>query len=285
MRFDYIAPGSIKEAISLLGKHNGRAKVIAGGTDLVPQIRNKICKPEYVIDVSCITGLDYIKYDKQGGVSIGTATPIKTLEKSAELNHKHPVIPQAASLLGSTAIRNVATIGGNISNGSPSAETVPSLIALSAKVKIAGAKGENIVPLEEFFVGPSKTVLGKDDLLVEIQVPPQLPGTRGVYLKHSIRGTVDLAIVGVAIAIIIELDKTCKDIKIVLGAVAPTPLRAKKAEEILRGKKIDNSSIEICSQTASDEARPISDVRASAKYRKEMVKVFTRRALKQAMAG
>ena len=285
MRFDYIAPGSIKEATSLLSKYNGRARVIAGGTDLVPQIRNKICKPEYVIDVSCITELDYIKYDKQGGVSIGATTPIKTLEKSAELNQKHPVISEASSLLGSTAIRNVATVGGNLSNGSPSAETVPSLIALSAKAKIAGAKGERIVPLEEFFVGPSKTVLGKDELLVEIQVPPQLPGTRGVYLKHSIRGTIDLAIVGVAVAIIIGLDKTCNDIKIVLGAVAPTPLRAKKAEEILRGKKIDDSSIEICSQAASDEARPISDVRASAEYRKEMVIVFTRRALKQALDG
>ena len=282
MRFEYLEPATIEEAVSLLTKYDGRAKVIAGGTDLVVQMREKAVKPDYVIDIVNIPGLDYINYDEKQGLSIGALTTISSLEKSAELRMKYPVISLAASKLGSVAIRNLGTLGGNLCNAAPSAEMAPALIGLSADAKIVGPGGERIVPLENFFTGPGSTVLKKGGLLVEVQVPVSLPGTRGVYLKHAIRGMVDLAIVGVAVVIVIEpRDGVCQDIKVTLGAVAPTPMRAHSAEGVIKGRRIDEGLIEKSAEAASAEARPISDVRASAEYRSEMVKVFTRWALRQ----
>jgi carbon-monoxide dehydrogenase medium subunit len=279
MRFNYLEPQTIQEAVSLLIKYRGMAKVIAGGTDLLNQIRLKMIKPEYVVDIGYIPGLDYIKYDSEGRLSIGALTTIRSLEMSAEIQRHHPVISQAASLIGSMAIRNVGTIGGNLCHASPSAETAPSLIGLGARVKVVGSHGERTVELEKFFTGPGQTVLQRGELMVEIQVPPMPSDTKGVYLKHSTRGTVNPAIVGVAVIVAMDGER-CKEIKLVLGAVAPTPIRAKKAEEMLRGEEINETLIEKAAQAASDESRPITDVRASADYRKEMVKVFTRYALK-----
>jgi carbon-monoxide dehydrogenase medium subunit len=279
MRFKYLEPRTIKEAASLLFTHQGMAKVIAGGTDLLNQIRLKEIKPEYVVDIGYIPGLDYIKYDSEGQLFIGTLATIRSLEMSIELQRHHPVISQAASLLGSMAIRNVGTIGGNLCHASPAAETAPSLIALGARVKVVSTEGERTVELEKFFTGPGQTVLQRGELLTEIQVPPMAPGTEGVYLKHSTRGTINPAIVGVAAIVAME-GKRCKEIKLVLGAVASTPIRAKKAEEILRGERIDDALVEKAAQAASDESSPITDVRASADYRKEMVRVFTRYALR-----
>jgi carbon-monoxide dehydrogenase medium subunit len=263
----------------LLIKYQGLAKVIAGGTDLLNQIRLKMIKPKYVVDIGYLPGLDYIRYDLEGQLSIGALTTIRSLEMSAEIQRHHPVISQAASLLGSMAIRNVGTIGGNLCHASPSAETAPSLIGLGARVKVIGPLGERAVELENFFTGPGQTVLQTGELMVEIQVPAMPSDAKGVYLKHSTRGTVNPAIVGVA-AIVAMDGERCEGIKLVLGAVAPTPIRAKKAEEILKEKEIDDPLIEKAAQAASDVSRPITDVRASADYRKEMVKVFTRYALR-----
>ena len=282
MKFSYFEAKSIEEAVSLLSEYGEKSRIIAGGTDLLVQIRGRAIKPEYVIDIGGIDGLDYIKYDKRQGLTIGVLTPISALEKSSELQERFPVISQAASQLGSVAIRNMGTIGGNLCNASPSADMAPSLIGLSANVKLVGPGGERLVPLEDFFTGPGSTVLGKGEMLVEIQVPESEANTKGIYLKHGLRGTIDLAIVGVAAVATLEADsKICKDIKIVLGAVAPTPMRAREAEEILRNKRIDEVLINKSAEAAADEARPISDVRASAVYRKEMVKVFTRRAIEE----
>lgn len=282
MRFNYLESRTIQEAVSLLVKYQGMVKVIAGGTDLLNQIRLKMIKPEYLVDIGYIPGLDYIKYDSEGRLSIGTLATIRSLEMSAELQRNHPVISQAASLIGSMAIRNVGTIGGNLCHASPSAETAPSLIGLEAKVKLVGPDGERSIPLEKFFTGPGQTVLQTGELMVEIQVQPMPPNTKGVYLKYSTRGTVNPAVVGVAAMVAMDGER-CREIKLVLGAVAPTPIRAKKAEEILRGKKIGDALIEKAAQAASDESSPITDVRASADYRKEMVKVFTRYALRDGM--
>lgn len=285
MRFEYLTPKTLEEAISLLSRYNGQSKVIAGGTDLVVQMRDRRIKPEKVIDITGIEELVYIDVDDKKGLLIGALTPIRDLEKSAELKRSYPIISQAASQLGSVAIRTMGTIGGNLCNASPSAETAPALIVLSAKARIVGPSGERVVPLEGFFVGPGSTVLEAGELLVEIQVPAPLPHTKGIYLKHAIRGSIDLAIVGVAVALTLETkSRVCQDIKIALGAVAPTPIRARKAEEILIGNTINDDLIDRSSLSASNEARPISDARASAEYRKEMVKVFTGRAIREAMS-
>lgn len=282
MRFEYIEPATIQEAISSLVKYDGRAKVIAGGTDLLVQMREKTIRPDYVVDITNIPGLDYINYDEKQGLSIGALTTIRSLEKSAELRMKYPVISLAASKLGSVAIRNLGTLGGNLCNAAPSAEMAPALIGLSANAKIVGPGGERIVPLENLFTGPGTTLLKKGEILVEIQVPIPSPNTKGIYLKNAIRGSIDLAIVGVAVITTLESkNKVCKDIKIVLGAVAPTPMRACNAEEVIRGKRMDENLIEKSAEVASSEAKPITDVRASAWYRTEMVKVLTRQALRE----
>ena len=283
MRFNYLEPVTIKEAVSLLSKYDGKARAIAGGTDLLVQIRGKTIKPEYVVDIGYIPGLDYINYDEKQGLSIGALATIRAIEKSDKLCRIYPVISQAAGLLGSVAIRNVATIGGNLCNAAPSADTAPPLIGLSARARIIGPGGERLVSLEDFFTGPGETVLKAGELLLEIQVPVPPAGTKGVYLKHG-RSAVDLATVGVAVIMALESGGVCRDVKIVLGAVAPTPMRAKKAEGVLRGKKVEPALVEEAAQVASGEAQPITDVRASAEYRKEMVKVFTRRAIGQITA-
>jgi len=283
MRFEYLEAASVKEAVSLIAKYNGRAKVIAGGTDLIVQVRRGMIKPEYVINIGKINGLDFINYDKEG-LKIGALTTVRSLEKSEKLKKNHLVISEAAGQLASIGVRNIATVGGNLCNASPSADMAPSLIGLGAEVKIAGPKRTRKVLLEDFFKGPGITVLGNGEMLVEIQVPKIPPKTGAAYLKYGIRGSIDLAIVGVAAVITLGKRGECQEAKIVLGAVAPTPMRARKAEEILKGKKIDQELIQKSGEIASEETRPISDVRATAEYRKEMVKVFTGSALKEALA-
>ena len=188
MRFEYLKPKTIQEAVSLLKQHTGKAKVLAGGTDLMVQVRAGMTmqepkeKPQYVIDIEAIPGFADINYDEKDGLKIGPAAKIRALEKSSLLHQRYPVIAQAASQLGSVAIRNVATVGGNICNGVPSAETLPALIGLGAKGKIAGPAGERVVPLEEFFVSSGKTVMKADELLIEIQVPKLSTNTKAAYL-------------------------------------------------------------------------------------------------------
>jgi len=282
MRFELIEPVTIQEAISSLVKYAGKAKVVAGGTDLLVQMRQKAVTPEYVVDVTNIPGLDYIKYDKKEGLKIGALTTISSIENSKELLKKYSIISKAAGHLGSPAIRNLGTVGGNLCNASPSAEMAPALIGLSARARIIGPDGERLVLLEDFFTGPGKTVLKNGELLAEIQLPVPSPNTKGIYFRHAIRRSHDLAIVNVAIIIDFEpRKKICKDIKIVLGAVAPTPMRARNAEGVLRGKKMEDGLIQESADLASTEAKPITDVRATAWYRKEMVKVFTRQALNE----
>jgi len=283
MRFEYLEPESIEETLAMLRRYSGKSKIMAGGTDLMLQIRNKAIKPEYVVDITRIPGLDYITFDDQQGLRLGALTTIRALETSVDLQRKYPIISQAASQLGSVAIRNVATVGGNLCNALPSAETSQALVALSAQVRIIGHGGERTVPLEGFFTGVGRSVLQPDELLLEIFVPPLDPHTSGIYIKHSPRGPIDLAIVNITVLITMEPDqKICRDAKIVLGAVSPTPLRARKAENVLKGKKVDGALIDRAAQVASDEAHPRhGSIRGSFEYKKEMVRVLTGRALRE----
>lgn len=284
--FQYLAPTTLSEVISLLAKYKDEAKVIAGGTDLVVQMRKRTVMPQYIVDITGIPGLDYIRYDAKQGLTIGALTTIRALEKSTDLWQMYPILSQAACKLGSVAIRNVATVGGNLCNAMPIADTAQALLALSAKVRILGPEGERIIPLEDFFTGVGKTSLKIGELLVEIQVPVPLPNMKGLYLKHLTRGAIDLPIVNVTVLITLEPeDKVCKDIRIVLGSVASTPIRARKAEEIMRGKRFDEDLINRTAQAASDEAHPRpGSIRASVEYKKEMIKVFTRQIIKEVVS-
>jgi CO/xanthine dehydrogenase FAD-binding subunit len=283
-RFDYVQPSSIDEALSLLAKYNGDAKLIAGGTDLLPKMkRREITPPAYVIDLKGIRGLNYIEYDEEKGLSLGALTTIHAIETSPVIQHKCNILAQAAYTMAAPQVRNRATLAGNICNAVPSADSVPPLLVLEAKLKVVSQKGERILLIEDFFTGPNETVLTGGEILAEILIPPVPSNGRGIYLKLSPKRSMDLATVGVA-ALVINEDGYCKDMRIALGAVAPTPIRAKKAEGILRGQRFSDDLIERTVQTAAEESRPIDDHRASAQYRREMVQALVRRAITQAIS-
>jgi len=281
--FEYFEPLSIEETVSLLKKYGDKAKVLAGGTDLVPQMKEKTIRPEFVISIGRIANLDYIRLDGEKGLKIGALTTIRSIEQSPQLQPKYGLICQSASQTASIAVRNVATVGGNLCNASPSADIATALMALSAKTKLVSPAGERIVPLEDFILGPGATALKTDELLTEIQIPSPPAHTAGVYIKYTTRGGEELALIGVAALLTLSAgDGTCTEAKLALGAVAPTPIRARRAEEMLKGKKIDKELIEKAARTASEESSPIDDIRGSAEYRREMLKIFTRDAIRQA---
>lgn len=282
-RFEYLAAQTVAEACSLLSQYGKAAEIIAGGTDLLVKMKERELPPQYLVGLKGITDLDYIDYDEVDGLRIGALTSNDSIAGSVVIRERFGLLSEAAAKMGTPQIRNMGTIGGNLCNAAPSADTAPPLIALGAKVKLVSSKGERTILLEEFFTGPGETVLQIDELLTEIQVPKQIPGTRGVYLKLFPRGAVDIAAVGVAVLLILGEEGACSDAKIVLGAVAPTPMRATRAEAVIKGKQDKNEVIGEVAETASEEARPISDVRCSADYRREMVKVLTRRALVQCL--
>jgi carbon-monoxide dehydrogenase medium subunit len=283
-KFNYLAPTTLDEALSLLSEYRGRAKVIAGGTDLVPKLkRREIRAPEYVIDLKGIPGLDEIKFDASG-LTLGAMVTIGMVESSAKIRQRFGILAQAAQSMASPQVRNRGTIAGNICNAVPSADSAPPLLTLGARLKIVSGNGERTVNIEDFFTGPGQTALDEDEILREIQILDAPPNGKGVYLKLTPRRAMDLAIVGVAV-VVIPQDGICRDIRIALGAVAPTPIRAKKAEAILKGQKLDDKLIEKAAQTAAGQSNPIDDHRASAEYRRDMVEVLAKRAIKQAIGS
>lgn len=280
-RFEYFEPASLGDAAAILGRSNGRASVLAGGTDLLVEIKEQLRKPDYVVNIKKIPAIDVFSFDERAGLRIGALVTARTIENAPVVLEKYPGLAQAARELGSIQIRNRATLAGNVCRASPSADTLPPLIADGATAKIFGPSAERRVQLEDFFTGPGETVLKPDELLTEIVVPPPAPRTGKVYIKHGRRKAMELATVGVAVSLTLKGD-ACAEVRIVLGAVAPKPLRAKRAEALLLGKTLDDSLLEEAARLAMQESSPISNVRASAEYRRDMVEVLTRRALREA---
>lgn len=275
---------TVEDAFLLLSEYKEKARILAGGTELLVKMKQKQLEPEILIDIKEIGALGGIQYDEKGGLIIGALASIRSIEVSKIIQEKFKVISEAAGFIGSIQNRNLATLGGNLCNASPAAEMAPCLMSLGTRVKVIGREKERWIPLEEFFTGPGQTVLKNGEILASIQVPNISPRTGCVYMKHSLRKAMDLAMVSVAVALTLDsTKKKCQEIKIVLGAVAPVSIRAQKAEERLRGKKIDYASIEEASRLAAKEARPISDLHGSAQYRKEMVRVITERSINQAV--
>ncbi|HUT72244.1 MAG TPA: xanthine dehydrogenase family protein subunit M [Desulfatiglandales bacterium] len=279
--FEYLAPETIDEALSLLSSHNGKAKVIAGGTDLLHKMKRREEIPQYLIGLKNIPGLNHIDYDEAQGLRFGPLVTIHAVEISPLVRERFPILSQAASTMASAQVRNLGTIVGNLCTALPSADMAPGLIVLGANLKLANSKGERTIAVEDFFTGPSESVLAHNELVVEVQVPNPLPHSGMVYIKHTVRAAMELAIVGVATIVTLQ-DGACSDAKIALGAVAPTPMRATKAESLLRGKPFSAGLVRKAAAAASEEARPISDIRGSTEYRKEMVRTLTARALNKA---
>jgi carbon-monoxide dehydrogenase medium subunit len=207
------------------------------------------------------------------------------IETSVAIKKKYPFLAQSAAEVGSIQIRNRATIGGNMANATPSADVAPSLMALNATARITGITGERTVALEDFFRGPGQTVMSPDEILTELTIPETGPHLVDEYIKFSPRDMMDLAYVGVAVAYSLGTDKKCSGVRIVLGAVAPTPIRAKNSEALLEGQALTESLAEKVGDEAARESRPISDVRSTADYRRAMVRVMTKRALLNAAVG
>ena len=283
MSFEYRKVSTLEEAFRLFQEHGEGAKILAGGTDLFIKMRTQAFQPEILVDLKGIPGMDQVSYDPKAGLRIGALASIHRLETSPLLRERFAVITQGAASLGSYQIRCRATMGGNICNASPAADMIPGLISLGAMVKIAGPGGERFLLLEELFAGPGKTNLRAGEILTEVQVLPLAGPTGFHYTKHSIRNAMDLGVVGVAVALSSNSAKDrCEEGKIALGAVGPVPMRATQAEDCLKGQKLDEELISRAALLASEESRPVTDIRASREYRMEMVRVITQRVLQHA---
>jgi len=277
---EYFEPKSVGEALSFLAKHGADAKLIAGGTDVMVDIKFKE-EPGGLVNIKKIPGLSGIQENGKG-LRIGALTTIREIENSALVHEKVPVLWEAAHQFASLQVRNTATIGGNIGRASPSGETLAPLLVLDAKAKVAYSDGEKVEPFSAFFQGPGKTSMGAKGLLTEIEVPYPAPGSKGVYLKHAVRGAMDIAMVGVAVMITPDAGKnSIQDVRIGLGAVAPTPVRAPKTEALLKGKPLTAALVKEAGALAATEASPITDQRSSAENRRWIVEALTRRGLEQ----
>ncbi len=285
--FEILFSDTVEETCSLLSKYGGDAKILAGGTDLLVLMKHKKLMPRYLINIKGIPDLDRIRYDEQDGLRIGALATIQSIKDSALVSKKCRVLSQAAGTLGTTQIRNLGTLGGNLGNASPAAEFAPALLTLGASVRCVGQGGERLVPLEEFFVSPGKSTLRQDELLTEVHVPNLPLHAEAIYLKHSLR-KMDVAIAGAAVFVLFDGD-VCLDVRIALSSVAPTPFRARKAEETIRGERLtgnsmENGLLEEVARVASGESAPIDDIREYAVYRKRIVGMLVSQGLKQAIA-
>lgn len=297
---DYLKPKTLDEALSFLEQYGKKAVLIAGGTDVMVKIRQRAISPDVLISLRGVQGLDRIQHD--GDLRIGAMVTHRTIEKSQLIRKEFSALADAVDVLGSIQIRNVGTIGGNICTAAPSADTAPPLLVLGTEVKVKSFGGERAIPIKEFFTGPGETVLKEGEIVTELVIPRPLPYTASAYCKHRRRLALDLPIIGVSTLLSLDKDRiscshmlgtstpissilhameqdnlVCKEVRIALGVAAPTPMRAVKAETLLRGQKIRNELVDQMAEAAAQEAQPRDSFRAEAWYRRDMIRVFVKR--------
>lgn len=274
--FEYFEPMSVQEAIQIMSTYGTRIKVLAGGTDLLVSMKRREMTPKYLICIKNLSELNYIKFDSESGLRIGALASHADIANSEVIRQKFELLAVSCNKVGTPQVRNMGTIGGNICQAGPSQDSIPSLLALDARLKLKGSQGERIIPVNEFFIAPFQTALHETELLTEILISPPLPNSAGCYKWVTKRSIADETLVGVAAYIVTDFNKSvCRDIRIGLGSVAPVPFRARHAEEILRGKIITNHLLEQVALTAAEETNP----RSRADYRKNMTKVLLRRTI------
>ena len=277
--FEFFEPTTLAEASQLFAQEH--TQLLAGGTDLVIGMKALTEAPQSVISLQKIPGLAGVTTEADGSISIGAMTKVREVELSADVQKHHAALAEGAAEIGSIQIRNLATIGGNIAHASPAADTVAGLLVADAQVDIASADGERSVPIDELFTGPGQTVLTPGEIITRFRLPSPSSGSH--YIKHKIREVMDLAFIGVAAAVNLD-NGTITDARIGLAAVAPTPIRATEAENLLRGNELTAELLEQVGEAAAAASSPISDLRCSAEHRREMVDVLTRRTLQEAVA-
>jgi carbon-monoxide dehydrogenase medium subunit len=281
-RFDLKLPRSVDECLKILSERGGNARLVAGGTDLLPQLKNGLLKPACVVDLSGLAALRTVQSANGDGLRLGSAVTARAIELDPHIRSPYPALSESGALVGSVQVRNLATVGGNLCNAAPSADMAPPLLALDAEAIIVGPKGQRRVPLASFFLGVRKTVLAADELLLEVVVPAPGPNSGGHYLRHTPRRELDIAVVGVASQLTLS-GGVCQKARIALASVAPTPVRAAAAEAALVGHSVTPALIERAAALAVDAARPISDQRGSADFRRHLVRVLTHRTLTTAL--
>ena len=282
--FEYHAPTNLNEAIALLSAHGDNARPLAGGTDLVVQMKESATKfpmPSHIVSLLRVPELGGIEFSEDHGLRIGAGATMAEVAESPIIRERYTGIAEGAALVGSYQTMNMATAGGNLCNAAPSADIAPPLLAFEAEAVIVGPGGRRSVSLEEFFVAPGKTVLAADELLAEVRVPTPQAGTGSAYARHTPRKQMDIAVVGVGVALTLA-DGRIERARIALGAVAPTPVRARAAETALEGQSVWDELFARVAEIAAGECRPISDVRGSAEFRRHIVRVTTERLLHEA---
>jgi CO/xanthine dehydrogenase FAD-binding subunit len=282
--FEYTTPQTLREAVALLAEKGEGARVLAGGTDLIVQLRIKRLQPERVVDVKNIPEVNELSYGPRKGLTIGAAVPCHRLYEDAEIAARYPGLIDSASIIGGIQIQGRATFGGNVCNSSPSADSTPVLIAYGATCEIAGPNGRRQIAVEDFCTAPGRNLLQPGELMVSLQIPPAQKHSGAHYLRFIPRNEMDIAVVGVGAYVeLANRKKEFKTVRIALGAVAPTPLFARATGDLLVGREVSAEAIEEAAEAAKAIARPISDMRGTAEFRTHLVGVLTKRALNGAV--
>jgi aerobic carbon-monoxide dehydrogenase medium subunit len=278
--FEYFRPQSVREAITLLEQHGSGAKILSGGQSLIPMMKVRIARPEYLVDINRIQELRYIR-EEDGYLKIGGLTRESDLEYSELIKSKYPIILDTAGMIADPQVRNMATVGGNLAHGDPANDHPATMLALRAEVIASGPGGERVIPIKGFFVSLFTTALEHNEILTEIRIPTPPARSGGAYFKLE-RKVGDFATVGVAAQVTLEASGICLYAGIGLTNVGPTPLDGQRASDFLKGKSLDEMSIKQAARIAADDAQPSSDLRGPASYKTSMVRELTVRALVRA---
>jgi carbon-monoxide dehydrogenase medium subunit len=279
--FDYVAPKSVADAVALLQQHGPDASILAGGHSLLPLLKLRLASPRVVVDINRIPGLEYIR-EADGTLRIGTLTREADLEHSDLLKSKYPILVDTSRVIADPLVRNLATVGGNLAHADPANDHPATMLALEAEVVATGPNGERRIPITSFFTGLFATALGPGEILTEIRVPVPPPRSGGAYVKLE-RKVGDFATAAVAAQVTLGRGGECEKVGIGLTNVGMVPTKAKKAEEFLRGRRPDPAAIQEAGRLAAGEAKPKSDNRGPAEYKRELVRVLTARALTRAV--
>jgi carbon-monoxide dehydrogenase medium subunit len=279
--FEYLRPKTIPEAIAFLQQYGDDAKILSGGQSLIPMMKLRLARPGYLVDINRIAGLSHIK-EEGGFLKIGGLTREAELEASPVVRAKYPIIIDTAHVIADPQVRNLATVGGNLAHGDPANDHPATMLALGAQIVATGPKGERVIPVEDFFLSLFSTALQYDEILIEIRIPIPPPRSGGAYFKLE-RKVGDFATAAVAAQLTLDGNGACQKVGIGLTNVGPTPIKARKAEDFLRGQKLDGSTIAQAAQLAADESEPSADLRGPVEYKKSLVKELTKRALTRAV--
>jgi aerobic carbon-monoxide dehydrogenase medium subunit len=279
--FEYLRPKTVPEAVAMLQQHGDEAKILSGGQSLIPMMKLRLARPGFLIDINRISGLSYVK-EEGGYLKIGGLTREAELESSPLVRSKYPILLDTAHVIADPQVRNMATVGGNLAHGDPANDHPATMVALGAQVIATGPKGERVIPIEDFFVSLFATALQHEEILTEIRIPVPAARSGGAYFKLE-RKVGDFATAAVAAQLTLDEKGVCQSVGIGLTNVGPTPVKARKAEEFLRGKDSDESNIAQAAQLAADESTPSPDLRGPVEYKKGLVKELTKRALTRAL--